>query len=63
VLSRETATLSVPAGDAAFPEALISRLGRAIADAKAADNAAEIGTTEPVLMLSADDGIFNKLLG
>jgi hypothetical protein len=35
VLSRETATLSVPAGEAGFSEELISRLGRALSDSKA----------------------------
>ncbi len=55
VLSRETATLSVPAGEANFPEALISRLGRAIADARAAETAAEIETLAPVLQIEASD--------
>jgi hypothetical protein len=35
VLSRETATLSVPAGEAGFSEEPISRLGRALSDSKA----------------------------
>lgn len=52
ILSRETATMTVPAGQAAFPEMLINRLGRAIADAKAVEINSE---TPVVLQLEAED--------
>jgi hypothetical protein len=64
ILSRETATLTVPAGNGAFPETLIHRLGRALSEAKPADAEAAPDVAgrlpPPVLELeppSDDDGL------